>query len=111
MPDEIVPRVEKVEEKVEKLEVRVDNVEAKIDQGGRIQSDIQSEVGLTRRDIGRVEEKLFGKGDDEYGGRIGQITKRLSKLEMAILSIGGAAAIVMFLFMAYQFFVRTGGTP
>lgn len=101
--NDIAPRVEKLEDSVDALEGRVEGVELQI---GRITSHIESEIGLARKDVGRIEKRLFGEGDDEYGGRFGQMTRRIYKIEMAVLSLGGAAAIILFVLAVYEFFMK-----
>lgn len=114
MPDELEKAVSKVEDRVEKAEAKIEDLEDRVSivenilnsnetQIKRLQSHIESELGLTRKDVIRFEERMFGKGDDEYGGRFGQLTKRLYRMEVVLLSIGMSATILAFLFAAFQF--------
>lgn len=91
--DELAPRVGKLEVKVEKLE----------DQTNRIESHIQSESALARRDILRVEKRMFGDEDAEYGGKIGSINKRIYRMEIWFLALICSAGILGFVFVAWQF--------
>lgn len=96
-------QIKQLKDDTKSLDNRVSVTESQI---GRISSHIESEIGLARKDITKIDEKLFGKGEDEYGGRFGQFSKRLYKLEMTILSLGGAAAIIIFAIALYTFFMR-----
>lgn len=77
---------------VDDLEERVSNAETQI---GRVTAHIESEVGLARKDVLRIEDKLFGDGSKEFGGAIGELRNRFWKnaLRQAYVT-GGAVAII-----------------
>lgn len=110
----LAPRVEKLEEHVGKLETEVEDQDKRMDaitgrvgdtetQVGRIGSHLESESALARKDIGRIEHRLFGDEDDEYGGRLGQMAKKFHRMEVWFLAVIAAGVILSFLFETYQF--------
>lgn len=107
---DLTPRVERVEKKVEELDTRVGEVEIKANdaesQLGRLTSHLASEVGLSRKDSARIERRLFGDEDDEYGGRLGQQAKRLNSMEIWFKAMIAASAIILFILGIYAFIAR-----
>lgn len=97
--DRLDIRVDKVEGEVQELDKRVTSVE---DQVGRITSHIESEVGLARNDLAKIDKKLFGEPDEEYGGKLGHISRKIYRMEVWFLAMICSSAILLFLFAVYQ---------
>lgn len=100
MPQDIQRRVANLEIASKLQDQRLENVELQI---ARITSHIESEVGLARNDLARIERRLFGDEDKEYGGRLGELAARQNTMEVWFKSIIGASGIIGFLIGFYYF--------
>lgn len=114
MPDEtdgsLVPRVEKLETKVDILEIKVNDIDHRSaeteTQLGRVMSHIESESGATRSDLARLENRLLGAEDSEYGGKIGHVARKVYHMEIWFRGIIVASGIIIFLFAVYEFLLK-----
>jgi hypothetical protein len=88
-----------LEERVNELEEDVKDHDFQL---GRLTSHIESEVGLSRKDIARIEKKLFGEEDDFYGGRIGQLAKAQHQISLKIAYASGGIALLIFLLQLFR---------
>lgn len=106
----LAPRVEKLETKVDNLETKVEGIDRRAEstetQLARIVSHIESESLAARSDIVRLEKRLLGPEDAEYGGKIGHLAKKVYSMEIWFRAIIGAAAILTVAFAIYEFFLR-----
>lgn len=93
-----------LQERVIKLELQVERI---VQQVNRLTSHIESEVGLARSDINRVEVRLFGKDEDDvYGGRIGQLHRSQSNTERRFAYAMGALFAANIMFQIVQWWLR-----
>lgn len=93
-------RLYKVERRVDKVEDRLDDAEAQI---GRLSSHIESEIGLAREGISRIEKRLFGADEsDEYGGRIGGLSRRMHGIELISAAVALSITIIGTLYGLYM---------
>lgn len=103
-------RLDKVEKKVDDLTEKVVILESKVAdhhlQIGRVASHIESEVGLARNQLSRIDLKLFGKDDDVDGGKIGHINKRIYQMEKWFFAMICAAGIIVFLIAIYNVAIK-----
>ena len=88
---------------IETLKARTSDVEYQVE---RFSSHLESEMGLARRDIERIETKLFGKDDDNiYGGRLGQLAEAQHKFEQKFeKKLAYASGIVAAFLIAFEVF-------
>ncbi len=99
--DKIDEKLDQYEEKCKGFNVLIDNLQGRAErlegQLNRINSHLESEMGLARRDLLRIEERLFGKGDTEFTGAIGEIRRKLRKNDQLMWSVIGGGIVIMWL--------------
>lgn len=98
--DKLDEKVEKVKDDVVKLDRRVGDLETQL---SRLISHVESEVGLARNDLARIEKKLFGEEDVEFGGKVGFLTRDINSMKIWFKAVISAAGIIVFLFGVYEF--------
>lgn len=104
--EDLEARVAKLEERQEKNNDKIDDILARLirmeDQVGRLTSHIESEVGTTNRLVNDLDKKLFGEPKDEYGGRIGNLSKSQHKFELRLAYGLGGAGVMWFIIEHYD---------
>lgn len=103
-------KFERLEEKYETLDTKVTTLDTRLTvlemQVGRLTSHIESEVGLARNDLARIEKKLFGEDDKKYSGRIGEISKDIDNFKFKLAYGAGFVGALLFVLEIYRYIRR-----
>lgn len=101
-------KVEKLETKIDVLDTKVATLDSRITvveaQVARLTSHVESEVGLARSDLARIEERLVGKEDTRYSGRLGEINKDLDSFKLKFAYGAGFVGALLFALEMYRVF-------